>query len=49
MKKSANMLEVKRFLEGDDGPMPLGEWREFWESLTEEEKELFKQQVGQLI
>jgi CO dehydrogenase/acetyl-CoA synthase beta subunit len=46
--KQAKITDVKKFLADPDNPVETQEFREFWESLTEEEKEEFKTQVGAL-
>lgn len=36
------MVDIKKYLSTDDRPLTMIEFKEFWESLTEEEKDEFR-------
>lgn len=40
------MTDVKEFLSVPERPVEMREFREFWESCTEEEKQQFKNEVA---
>jgi hypothetical protein len=46
---SSNAVKVKKFLEYKNTPIPMGEFKEFWESLTLEEKTKFSNEVTSII
>lgn len=48
MAEPATMPEVRKFLNVPGMPISIKEFKEFWESCTEDEKEQFKQEVGEL-
>jgi hypothetical protein len=37
-----NIAEIKKYLSTPDQPLTMEEFREFWDSCSEEEKEQFK-------
>jgi hypothetical protein len=42
-KKDGNsMVDVKKYLSTPDQPVSMEEFKQFWESLTEEEKDEFR-------
>lgn len=40
-----SMVDIKKFLSTPERPLTMQEFKEFWESCTEEEKEEFRQEV----
>ena len=48
MTQSVNILQVQRFLSTPENPVSTSEFKEFWGTLTDEEKDQIKQDVAEL-
>lgn len=47
MTDPANILQVQRFFDAPDNPVSAKEFKEFWATLSDEEKDQIKQEVGE--